>query len=101
MIGLETALALTLDLVREGVLELPNAIAKLSYYAAQILGVPGGKLVEGGDADVAVIDPRYEYVMREEDIISKSKNSPLIGKRLKGRNEITIMGGEIVWKRDE
>ena len=101
MIGLETALALTLKLVRDGILELSNAIAKLSYNAAQILGVPGGKLVVGGDADVAVIDPGYEYVMQEEDILSKSKNSPFIGNRLKGRNELTILGGEIVWERDE
>lgn len=101
MIGLETALNLTLELVRDGILELPNAIAKLSYNAAQILGVPGGKLVVGGDADVAVIDPRYEYVMQEEDILSKSKNSPFIGNRLKGRNELTILGGEIVWQRNE
>ena len=101
MIGLETALTLTLELVRDGILELPNAIAKLSYNAAQILGVPGGKLVVGGDADVAVIDPRYEYVMQEEDILSKSKNSPFIGNRLKGRNELTILGGEIVWQRNE
>lgn len=100
MIGLETALTLTLELVRDGILDLPNAIAKLSYHAAQILGVPGGKLVVGGDADVAVIDPGYEYVMREEDILSKSKNSPFIGNRLKGRNELTILGGEIVWERD-
>ena len=87
--------------MRDGILELTNAIAKLSFNAAQILGIPGGKLFEGGDADVAVIDPRYEYVLQEENILSKSKNSPFIGKKLKGRNEITILGGEIVWERDD
>lgn len=101
LIGLETALALTLELVRDGILGLPEAIAKLCYNAAHILGVPGGHLVEGCDADVVLIDPGYEYVLKEKDILSKSKNSPFIGKTLKGINEITMVGGEIVWERDE
>jgi dihydroorotase len=101
LIGLETALALTLELVRDGILGLPEAIAKLCYNAAHILGVPGGHLVEGVDADVVLIDPGYEYVLKEKDILSKSRNSPFIGKTLKGRNEITMVGGEIVWERDE
>ena len=100
MIGLETALSLTLELVRSGILALPEAIGKLSYRAAQILGISGGYLAEGGIADLAVVDPGYEYVFNEEDIISKSKNSPFIGKRLKGINEFTIRGGEIVWERN-
>ena len=98
MIGLESALALTLELVRNRILELPEAIRKLSSNPAKILGIPGGRLVEGGEADLAVIDPEYEYVLREEDIISKSKNSPFIGRTLKGRNELTMVGGEIVWE---
>ena len=100
MIGLETALPLTLKLVRDGVLGLAEAIRKLSYNAASILGVPGGRLVEGDRVDLALIDPEYEYVLREEDILSKSKNSPFIGKNLKGRNELTMVGGRIVWRRD-
>ena len=101
LIGLETALALTLELVRDGILALPEAIAKLCYNAAQILGVSGGHLVEGGTADVAIIDPAVEYILNEKDILSKSKNSPFVGKTLKGRNEMTMVGGEIVWERNE
>jgi dihydroorotase len=98
MIGLESALALTLELVRNRVLALPEAIGKLSYSPAKILGIPGGRIVEGGEADLAVIDPEYEYVLRKEDIVSKSKNSPFIGRTLKGRSELTMIGGEIVWE---
>ena len=98
MIGLESALALTLELVRNRVLKLPEAIGKLSSNPAKILGIPGGRIVEGGEADLAMIDPEYEYVLREDDIISKSKNSPFIGRTLKGRNELTMLGGEIVWE---
>ena len=72
MIGLETALPLTLKLVREGMLELPEAIRKLSSNPARILGIPGGQLIEGAQADLALIDPECEYVLMKEDILSKS-----------------------------
>lgn len=99
IIGLETALPLTLALVEEGVLSLPEAIKKLSHNPATILGVNGGSLREGGPADLAIIDPEQEYTLKAEDIQSKSKNSPFIGQHLKGRNLLTMIGGRIVWKR--
>lgn len=100
IVGLETALPLTLALVEEGVLSLPEAIKKLSYNPATILGVNGGGLKEGAAADLAIIDPEHEYVLKKEDIQSKSKNSPFIGQPMKGRNLLTMIGGRIVWKRD-
>lgn len=99
IIGLETALPLTLNLVREGVLTLAQAIRKLSTNPASVLGVTGGSLMEGTPADLAIIDPEYEYVLEEKDILSKSKNTPFMGKALKGRNELTMVGGRIVWER--
>lgn len=100
MIGLETALPLTLELVREGILELPEAIKKLSYNAGAILGVQDARIVVDGDADLAIIDLEAEYIWEEEHVLSKSKNSPFIGKTLKGKNELTMIGGEIVWQRN-
>ena len=99
IIGLETALPLTLALVRAGVISLPEAIKKLSLNPARILGIPGGQLEPGLPADLAIINPDYEYILKKEDILSKSKNSPFIGKALKGRNELTMIGGKIVWER--
>ena len=99
IIGLETALPLTLALVEEGVLSLPEAIKKMSYNPAAILGVNGGSLREAGPADLAIIDPKQEYTLQAGDIQSKSKNSPFIGQPLKGRNLLTMIGGRIVWKR--
>ena len=99
IIGLETALPLTLALVEEGVLSLPEAIKKLSHNPATILGVDGGSLREGGPADLAILDPKEEYTLSAGDIQSKSKNSPFIGQPLKGRNLLTMIGGRIVWKR--
>jgi dihydroorotase len=100
IIGLETAVPLSLALVREGVLTLTAAARKLSSNPAKIMGLPGGSLEEGAPADLAVIDPDFEYNLRAEDIQSKSKNSPFIGKPMKGRNQITIMGGRVVWQRN-
>jgi len=100
MIGVQTALPLTLELVRQGVLDLPEAVRKLSYNPARLLGAPGGCLVKDCEADLVLIDPEHEYVLREEDILSKSKNSPFIGWRLKGANQLTMIGGRIVWERD-
>ena len=100
IIGLETALPLTLALVREGIFSLPMAIKKLSSVPASILGVDGGSLEEGKSADLAVIDLEQEYVLEEKDIQSKSKNSPFLGKTLKGANILTMVEGKIVWSRD-
>jgi len=99
IIGLETALPLTLNLVREGILTLPEAIRKLSSSPARILGIDVGRLAEGVTADLSIIDPDYEYVLKKKDICSRSKNSPFIGKTMKGRNDLTMIGGRIVWKR--
>jgi len=99
IIGLETAVPLTLELVREGVLSLPAAIKKLTIAPASILSVSGGFLKEGEAADLAIIDPEQEYILKEKDIMSKSKNSPFIGKKLKGRNILTMVEGRIVWSR--
>lgn len=99
MIGLQTALPLTLQLVRDRVLGLAEAIGKLSWAGATILGVPGGRLVEGGNADLAVIDLDYEYPFEADRILSKSKNSPFIGEVLRGIAELTMVGGKVVWEK--
>ena len=98
LIGLQTTLPLTLALVREGVLGLPEAISKLSLRPSRILGVEGGQLKVGSIADLAVIDPDVEYEFKAADVLSKSQNSPFIGKVLKGRNDLTLMGGKVVWR---
>jgi dihydroorotase len=99
IIGLETALPLTLQLVRNGILSMPAAIKKMTCAPASILGVGGGVLKKGMAADLSIIDPKEEYILKEEDIISKSKNSPFVGKTLKGRNILTMVEGRIVWSR--
>jgi dihydroorotase len=100
IVGLETAVPLTLRLIREGILTWPEAVRKLSYLPAALLGVAGGVLREGAVADLAILDPEYSYVVKAEEMRSKSKNSPFIGWSMKGINVMTMVGGRIVWERN-
>lgn len=99
MIGLETALPLTLLLAREGTLGIAEAFRKMTCNPARILGIPGGSLKENAQADLAIIDTEAEYTMTEDEFHSKSKNSPFIGRPFRGRNELTMIGGRIVWEK--
>ncbi|MCI5143555.1 MAG: dihydroorotase, partial [Candidatus Electrothrix sp. ATG1] len=67
----------------------------LSVNPARILGIAGGSLSVGAKADVTVINPDLNFVYTEEQVVSKSKNSPFLGEKLQGRAVYTIMGGRI------
>jgi len=99
MIGLETALSLVIsELVDKNVLSWKEAIAKLTVNPAKILNLDLGKIKVGSEADITIIDPKVNWVVSPEKLSSKSKNSPFIGKRLKGRAWCTIVGGKIVYQ---
>jgi len=96
--GLETSLPLSLRLVENGILTLPDLVAKMSTIPAGIIGVDSGLYV-GKPADMAIIDKDVEYEMQVDDFYSKSDNSPFIGWHFKGRAEMTIVNGRIVYQR--
>ncbi len=96
VIGLETLIPLSLDLVHAGVLSPLRWAELLTAGPARILGLrASGSLRPGFDADVTIVDPEAQWTA--EAFASKSKNSPFIGKRLKGRAAATIVGGKIVF----
>lgn len=95
IIGLETSLPLTMELVRQGVLSAAGMVELLSVNPARILGVEGGDLAIGRRADLTVVDPQKGFIYAEETIVSKSKNSPFIDRELTGKAVLTIMGGVI------
>jgi dihydroorotase len=95
IIGLETAVPLALALLRKGHIDASRLVELLSSNPARILGVKGGSLEIGAAADIAVIDPEQDFVLQEQDIHSKSKNSPFIGSRLQGKVVLTLCGGRI------
>ncbi len=99
IVGLETALPLTLKLVEEGLIDLPKAIALLTNGPADVLDLPVGQLEEGGDADVTVIDPDFEWTVETQKLVSKSKNTPFGDWQMKGAAVCTIVAGKIAYKR--
>jgi dihydroorotase len=102
VIGLELALSLGLNLVREKRLSLELLSQKMSTRAAEILSLPDrGRIQEGLRADLTIVDKDKEWQVTEENIVSKSKNTPFIGKSLKGVVEYTIYKGNIVYKQDK
>ena len=99
IVGLETSLPLSLKLVEEKVLTLPQLIEKMACKPASILGIDRGTLKAGAVADITVIDPAAEWTVTAENLASKSKNSPWLGEKMKGGAAYTILGGKIVFKR--
>ena len=101
IIGLETALPLTLRLVQEGHLTLMEAIEKLTLKPAHLLGLDKGRLKVGADADLTLIDLAREQTVEVSQFKSKSRNSPFQGWRLKGFAILTIVAGRIVYRVPE
>lgn len=97
IIGLETSLPLALALVREGVITADRCIELLSVNPARILGVDGGTLVPDQPADVTIIDPEMKFDYHEDQVVSKSRNSPFFGRPMQGRAVLTMVGGRITF----
>jgi dihydroorotase len=97
IIGLETSLSLTLCLVFDRILTLSQAIEKYTVKPAEILKIDKGRLREGADADITIIDLESEFTVNRDTFKSKSKNSPFHGRRLKGRAVYTIVSGQVVF----
>ena len=97
MVGLETAVSLVFsEMVLGGGLSLTQFVRTMSERPAQILGLKKGQLTVGADADVTILDPEREWTVRAEDFVSKSKNSPFVGRVLKGMPVATIVRGRVV-----
>jgi dihydroorotase len=101
LIGLETSLGLSLQLVHRGELNLIQVIAALSTNPAKILGVNGGSLAVGAPADLTLIDLDREWTVDADTFASKSRNCPFNGWTLKGKAVMTIVGGKVVWEEEK
>jgi dihydroorotase len=96
--GLETLLPLTLRLVDEKLLTLPDAIALLTSKPARILGVECGSLSLGATADICIIDPKAHWTLTAEQLVSRGHNTPFLGWEFSGRVTHTLVGGELVYE---
>ena len=99
MLGLETAVALTLsELVDPGVLDLVDALACLSWQPAAIAGLDGhgGPVEPGRPANLCVVDPAVRWEVDPTRLASRSRNTPYGGRKLTGRVRHTVLRGEPV-----
>jgi dihydroorotase len=99
MVGLETALALALSAPG---LTLERVVEALTVGPVRALGlerrVPGiGTLAAGAPGDVVVFDPGREWTVEREALVSKGKNTPLLGQTLRGQVVATVYAGEVVY----
>ena len=97
--GLETSLASTLTvLYHTGKMSIDRIVELMAVNPAKLLHISGGVLEEEGTADITVIDPDKEWVVRGNELYTKSLFTPYEGISLKGKAVLTIVDGEIVMK---
>ncbi len=98
IIGLETALPLSMALLAGGKVTPARLVELLSATPARILGLGGkGSLRKGADGDVTIVDPGAEWEFRDSDVRSKSRNSPFFGWAMKGRAIAVLCRGRLVY----
>lgn len=100
VIGLETLLPLTLELVHNGHLTLLEALRKVTSAPARLLRLESGRLVRGAPADLLIFDLDLPWRIDDEAFRSKSKNSPFGGRPVQGRAWRTVVAGRCVYDRE-
>ena len=96
-VGVQTLLAATLELSRKGGLGLLDALAKVTANPARVLGLPLGRLLVGGPADLVVFDPHRAWTVSADTLLSKSKNSPFDETEMTGIVARTVVDGRSVY----
>jgi len=102
IIGLETAIPLTLErLLHPGLVSLTRFVSMFTEKPATILSLDKGTLKTGVAADVTIFDLNQPWTYDVNKSPSKSRNTPFQGKAFKGGAVATIVGGKMVWRRDD
>lgn len=97
LIGLESAVPILLDLVRQGALTAKRLVEALTFSPSRVARLDAGTLSVGALADIAVIDPEARWRLDASTLRSRSSNTPFLGKEMTGRTMLTIVGGEVVY----
>ena len=100
MVGLETALAVTLTaLYHSGEMALSDILRKMTINPACILRLPTkGRLSIGSDGDVVIFDPDQEWTVDPNEFYSMGRNTPFAGRKVKGKVKYTVVDGKIVYQ---
>jgi dihydroorotase len=98
---LDTLLPLTLRLVQEGIMDLPDAIARLTSGPAEILGLPLGRLDAGYSADICIFDPQRSWELNAHSLRSQGHNTPFLGWEMQGMVRYTLFKGRVVFEPEK
>src|SRR5215471_4533738 len=98
IVGLETLLALSLELYHNHLLGLLELLRLLTLNPARILRVPVGRLAVCAPADLALFDPDRPWQIDPDAFLSKSKNAPFDDRPVKGRVRLTIVDGRTIFR---
>ena len=96
--GLDTLLSSALILHHSGEVELPRLIETMTAAPASLLGLESGRLTPGSPADFVIVDLDRSWQVRDEDLKTRSKNSPYEHRTLTGRAIETVVAGRSVWR---
>ena len=96
--GIETLLSLSLELYHNGSLKLDTIIKALTANPAKILKIKKGNLSIGNEADFCIVDLNKPWIVKKENLVSKSKNTSIEGKKLQGKITNTFVKGEELFK---
>lgn len=99
-IGVETLLAVTLELVHNQHLDLMAALKLMTSAPADLMGLPLGRLEKGLPADLVLFDPNRGWQVRDTDLLSKTRNTPFDGRPVQGRVLRTVVDGRTVYTLD-
>lgn len=97
IVGLETLLPVSLDLVRGGVLTMNEMIARLTCNPARLMNLDSGTLSIGAEADITIFDAEAKWTVDRNRMVSKGKNTPWHGKEMTGQVTHTIKAGRTVF----
>ncbi len=96
ILGLQTAVPVTLDLVHQGLMSPLRWVQSLTQAPARLIGQPLGTLQKGRFADITLIDPHHSWRLQASELHSKSHNTPWMGSEMKGKVRETILQGKII-----
>ncbi len=96
ILGLQTSLPLLVEFASQGKMTRQRMVELLCSGPAESFGLPYGTLKKGRDADIVVMNPGKKWIFSLEDVHSKSKNSPFLGREMTGVAETVLVGGRIV-----
>ena len=98
--GVETLLPLALELYHNNSIKLEKLIAAMTSNPAKILNINKGSLDIGNEADLCVLDINKPWIVKKNELKSKSKNTPIENRKLQGQTIKTFVKGEIAFNRD-